>query len=205
MIDKGPSYSLLKAVGVPLFKTYFRLSFRGQENIPSEGPVLVAANHASFIDPLVIGARIKRKVGSIIIDTFFNKPLINWFCKSTECIAVAEEMEGPGSMKQAIRYLKQGKVLCIFPEGGRSRDGRLMPAKSGAGILALLTGTPVIPTAVKGSFTAYAPHHLIPRPRKIEIAFGEKLTFSLKEGISKKEQAKEATDIIMQKIEGLLG
>lgn len=204
MKGTGPPYTLLKAVGVPLFKIYFRLSFKGQENIPSEGPVLVAANHASFIDPLVVAAGIKSRVGFIIIDDFFYKPLIRWFCGSTDCIPVAEKMEGAGSMKRAIRYLKQGKTLCIFPEGGRSKDGKLMPAKSGAGILALLTGAPVIPVAVKGSFSAYAPRHLLPRPKKIEIVYGEKLHFSLKRGIPKKEQAKEATDIIMKRIEKLL-
>ncbi|RMF93664.1 MAG: 1-acyl-sn-glycerol-3-phosphate acyltransferase [Candidatus Schekmanbacteria bacterium] len=203
MIEKGPPYSLLKAIGIPLFKIYFRLTFKGQENIPSDGGVIIASNHASFIDPLVIAAGIKRKVGFIIIDTYYNKPLIKWFCKSTECIPVSEEMEGAGSMKQAIKYLKRGNVLCIFPEGGRTRDGQLLPAKSGVGILALLTGATVIPTVVKGSFQAYAPHHRFPRPKRIEVIFGKGLNFAQKEGISKKEQAKEVTDIIMEKIKSL--
>ncbi|MBI5375500.1 MAG: 1-acyl-sn-glycerol-3-phosphate acyltransferase [Candidatus Schekmanbacteria bacterium] len=200
----SPLYWFFKFFGNLLFKLYFRFEKSGSENIPAQGPVIIVPNHASFIDPLLIAAAINRKVGYVIIDMFYYKPLIHWFAGLTYCIPVSEEMTGPGGIKSAIKYLRNGNVLCIFPEGGRSRDGKLMEPKSGTGLLAIITGVPVVPTAIKGTFESYPAHYLFPRPKKIKVIFGEPLKFVLEDGRSKKQQGEEITKVIMERIAQML-
>lgn len=198
-----PPYAFVKAVGVPLFKLYFRLESEGAENIPVKGSAIIVANHASFIDALFIAATVPRGVGFMMFDSFYKKTVINWFCRSTYCIPVPENESGHQALRQAIEYLKKNNALCIFPEAGRSDDGRLKEGKTGTAFIALKTQIPVIPAGIVGNFRAYSRHHLIPRPYKIIVRYGRPMIFAKKNKISS-EDLRNVTGKIMEKIRELM-
>jgi len=196
-------YYFLRTVGVSLLKLYFRLESEGVENIPQEGSAIIVANHASFIDPLVIATTVPRKIGFMILESFYRKPVINWLCSCTTCIPVPEKDSGHQALRYAIEYLKNGNALCIFPEGGRSPDGKLQEAKTGTAFIALKTGTPVIPAAIIGNFRAYSRHHKIPRPYKVVVRYGKPIMFGKGDDFNK-DDLREATQVIMEEIRRLL-
>ena len=204
-----PSYKLLKAIGRVLFKLYFRLECEGLENIPEKGGFIIAANHASFIDPLVIAVTVPKKTGFMIMESYYKKPLLNWFCSTTFCIPVPERDTESRTLKEAVEYLRAIKFLngwnplCIFPEGGRSLDGRLKEAKTGIAFVALKAGVSVIPAGIIGNFKAYSPHHLFPRPYKVSVRYGKPIMFERKTRVAGEELI-HATRVIMEKIEGLI-
>ena len=198
-----PSYAIVKAIGVPLFRLYFRLESEGVENIPEKGGVLIVANHSSFIDSLLIAGTATRKTGYMMLESFYKKPLLNWFCRSTCCIPVPDNESGHQALRRAIEYLKKENALCIFPEGGRSDDGKLKEAKTGTAFIALKTQTPVIPAGIVGNFRAYSKHHLIPRPYKIIVRYGKPMVFAKKNKISS-EDLKNVTGKIMDRIRELM-
>ena len=200
-----PSYTILKAIGVLLFKLYFRLECGGLENIPEKGGFIIAANHASYLDSLFIAATCPRKIGFMILESYYKNPVINWFCSSTICVPVPESEEKPSTLplKQAMEYLKDGNALCIFPEGGRSPDGNLMEAKAGIAFVALKAGVPVIPVGIIGNFKAYSIHHKLPRPYKVFLRYGKPIVFK-KRTYTDREELKNATQVIMERIRQLM-
>src|SRR3972149_10817629 len=124
-------YAFIKAIGVPFFKLYFRLKSEGAENIPGKGGVVIAANHSSFFDALFIAATMPRELGFMMLQSFYKKPVLNWFCRATTCIPVPDNESGHQALRHAIEYLRKENALCIFPEGGRSDDGKLKDVKTG--------------------------------------------------------------------------
>ncbi|OGL40166.1 MAG: hypothetical protein A3C43_09115 [Candidatus Schekmanbacteria bacterium RIFCSPHIGHO2_02_FULL_38_11] len=197
------SYDLLKAIGVPLFKLYFRLESINAKNIPAKGGVIIVANHSSFIDALFIAATVPRKIGFMMLQSFYKKPVLNWFCRDITCIPVPDNESGHQALRRAIEYLKEGNTLSIFPEGGRSDDGKLKEAKTGTAFIALKTGIPVIPAGIIGNFKAYSKHHLVPRPYKITVRYGKPMVFEKKNKITRNE-LNSTTQLIMEKIKGLM-
>ena len=198
-----PPYALLKAIGVPLFKLYFRLESEGKENIPEKGSAIIVANHSSFIDALFIAATVPRKIGFMMLQSFYKKPVLNWFCRDITCIPVPDNESGHHALRRAIEYLKKENALSIFPEGGRSDDGKLKEAKTGTAFIALKTQTPVIPAGIVGNFRAYSKHHLIPRPYKIIVRYGKPMVFAKKNKISS-EDLRNVTGKIMERIRELM-
>src|SRR4030066_2297316 len=118
-----PPYAFIKVIGVPLFKLYFRLESEGAEKIPWKGSVVIAANHSSFIDALFIAATVPRKIGFMMLQSFYKKPVLNWFCRATTCIPVPDNESGHQALRHSLESLRKENALCIFPEGGRSDDG----------------------------------------------------------------------------------
>ncbi len=103
------------------------------------------------------------------------RPLVHWMAVRTGAIPVENDPRDLGSLRRALLALKQGAVLGIFPEGGRSDDGSLKTGKPGAALLALRAGVPLIPAGLVGTFAAYSRHHRFPRPKPILVRFGEPL------------------------------
>src|SRR3989338_1219337 len=170
-------YYFLRTVGVSLFKLYFRLESQGVVNVPEKGSAIIVANHSSFIDALFIAATVPRKIGFMMLQSIYKKPVLNWFCRVTTCIPVPDNESGYQSLRRAIEFLKNKNLLCIFPEGRRSDDGKLKEAKTGTVFIALKTGVPVIPAGIIGNFRAYSRHHLIPRPYRIIVRYGKPIIF----------------------------
>jgi 1-acyl-sn-glycerol-3-phosphate acyltransferase len=170
-------YALLKKVGVPILKLYFRVRAEGLHNLPSRGSFILAANHSSYLDPVVLGATCPRAIHFIMLRKYWDKPLLGWICKMAGSFPVDQERPAIAALRQALIVLRRGQVLGIFPEGGISPDGKLQPGKDGAALLALKTRLPLIPAAILGTHRALPRGKLFPRPVSVLVRYGRPVVF----------------------------
>lgn len=197
------SYLPLRPFGYFLFKLYFRLSGIGVNYIPKEGAAIIAPNHVSFIDPPLVAAVVPRIIHFIMLHEHYYHPYFNWLFKRLPCIPIRQGRINAESLKESIQVLENNELLCIFPEGGRSRDNQLMRPMAGVAMLALKTEVPIIPAGIIGGFDAYGPHLSFPRPKRITIRFGPPLTFKKEENPGK-QRLLEVSHEIMNHIGVLL-
>lgn len=177
-------YWLMKHVFLgPPFKAYFRPPVEGLENVPAEGPVILCPNHLSFIDSLLVPLMLKRKVVFLGKSDYFGK-WYSWFFKGVGVIPVKREggEAGEASLRAGVEQLKAGNLVCLYPEGTRSPDGRLYRGKTGAARMALRADCPIIPVAVFGTNEALPAGKYRPRRRPISVRYGKPLDFSRYEG-----------------------
>ena len=174
------AYSLLSALGRRVVLDWLRWEAEGMENIPAEGPAILASNHVSYLDPPLISALVKRPIYFMAKDEVFHVPLLGSFLRSIGTIPVRRGRPDVGAVRRALRVLERGDILGIFPEGTRNRTGDLrtvQPFRAGVGWLAIRSRAPVIPVAIDG----YVPWPGRPdwtRPTRMRLTFGEPLTFT---------------------------
>ena len=159
-------------------KTYFRGRAYHAERVPAQGPVILAANHASYVDPLLIGAPLARDIHYLARASLFRQPFANWLLRSVNTVPVERDSGGGAGLKAIFERLRAGAGILLFPEGTRTRDGRLQPARSGIGLVVIKSACPVVPVRVFGSFEAYGRHLRYPHPKKVTVKFGMPLDFA---------------------------
>lgn len=147
------------------------LGVKGIENIPTTGGLIVAANHLSYLDPPVLGSVLPRRATFIARRGLFNIPLLGCFI-SHHAFPIDREKTHPSTIKEALRRLKEGEVLVIFPEGQRSETGRLLEGKPGIGMIAKLAKASIIPTLIIGTDKALPVGAKWLRRAKISVIFG---------------------------------
>jgi long-chain acyl-CoA synthetase len=159
------------------FKTYGRLTFRGTENLPPKGPYLITPNHLSNADAFSLVAAMPFSVGKQVFglgDTkFFGGPVSSRVAKYAQVIPVDMEAKLFNALQLSAYVLRAGKILCVFPEGSRSRDGKIKDFKKGVAIIAKELNLPMVPVAITGTFEMMRPGQLFPRPGKVNVAFGK--------------------------------
>ncbi|MFX3617201.1 MAG: lysophospholipid acyltransferase family protein [Sporolactobacillus sp.] len=186
-------YSIGKPLVAVFYHLYFRIHVKGRENIPEEGPVLICCNHLSNYDPPLVGISIKRSLSFVAKEELFEKPLMGWMYRHVHAFPIKRGTGDRGAIRAALRLLRQGNALLIFPEGTRNHSGSLNKGLSGAGFFALKTDAKVIPCAIIGKYKFRA---------RITVAFGKPIAFeALKQ---QKVKPSEASAKIMEKIQGLL-
>ena len=161
-----------------LYKFYFGWRVYGAERVPAEGPVVLAANHASFIDPPLIGAALGRQINFLARDTLFNNAILGAVLRSWEVVPVDRDGAGASGLKAILDRLLKGGAILLFPEGTRTRDGQLQPARSGIGLTVIKSTCPVVPVRVFGTYEAFGRHVKVPRPRRVIVKFGHPLNFA---------------------------
>jgi glycerol-3-phosphate dehydrogenase (NAD(P)+) len=154
---------------------YFSLERTGRKNIPKKGPVILASNHRSFLDPFLIGCCLRRPVYYVAKKELFEKRWQGWILNGLGAFPVRRGEADEESMATARAVLERGGVVVIFPEGTRHRRGPLARPKRGVGRLALETGAPVVPVAILGSERARRGWRI--RPVWVRIRCGKPLTF----------------------------
>jgi 1-acyl-sn-glycerol-3-phosphate acyltransferase len=174
----GLSYWLGWRVFRALFATYFRWRCFNPERVPLSGPVILASNHASFIDPPLVGAALPRALSYLARDTLFRFPGVGALLRSWNAVPVDREGGGAAGVRRILEALHSGCGVIIFPEGTRTRDGRLQPARAGIGLIVLKSQAPVVPVRVFGTFEAYGRRLRWPRPRPLAVKYGRPLDFS---------------------------
>lgn len=160
-----------------LYTFYFGWRVFNPERVPVSGPVILASNHASFLDPPLVGAGLKRKINYLARDTLFRFPVVGWVLRSWSSVPVDREGGGAAGLRAILDRLLNGGAIILFPEGTRSRDGRLQPAKSGIGLTVIKSTAPVVPVRVFGTFQAYGRHMCLPLPRRVAVKYGRPLLF----------------------------
>jgi 1-acyl-sn-glycerol-3-phosphate acyltransferase len=159
------------------FATYFRWRVIDPGHLPKTGPVILAANHASFIDPPLIGAGLPRMVNYLARNTLFTVPVVGSLLRSWKVVPVDREGGGGAGLKAILDRLLEGGVILLFPEGTRTTDGQLRPAKSGIGLTVIKSAAPVVPVRVFGTFAAFNRHMKFPRPRRVTVRYGRPMNF----------------------------
>jgi glycerol-3-phosphate dehydrogenase (NAD(P)+) len=168
-------YWVLRALLVPFFLVYFRMQRIGREHLPRTGPLLLASNHRSFLDPFVIGTMARRPVYYMAKRELFEKRWQAWILNALGAFPVDRGAGDSGAMDTARAILERGDCVVVFPEGTRTRPGPLGEPRRGVGRLALETGAPVVPIAVIGSDAVRRGWRI--RPRKVRIRAGRPLLF----------------------------
>ncbi len=168
-------YWLARAVLQPFFLVYFRMQRIGREHIPTSGPIIIASNHRSFMDPFVIGMMLRRPTYFVAKTELFHNRFVAWLLSSLGAFPVERGRGDSDAMTTARTILERGDVVVIFPEGTRTRPGALGEPKRGVGRLALETGAPVVPIALIGTEAIRRGWRI--RPHKVRIRAGRPLRF----------------------------
>ena len=179
--------------------------------VPREGPIIVAANHASNLDPVVLGShllpRLGRRLQWLGKRELFDWPIVGWMARHGGVHAVDRSTADVEAYRLAKRILDEGHALFVFPEGTRSRDGALQPARDGVAVLALRTGAPIVPVGIAGSYERWPRGQKIPHPGghvTVRVGTPFRLADELPEGLDRKRATPLATDLIMHRIAALL-
>ena len=206
-------YLVVRFVLRPLFWLVFRPRVTGRANVPATGPFIIASNHLSFIDSMVIPLSAPRRVGYLAKAEYFTSPGVGgWLTRTLFTALGAMPVErqthraAQEALDTALAVLRRGEGFGIYPEGTRSRDGRLARGKTGVAWLALTADCPVVPVAVHGTDRVQPVDSRWPRPRKVSVTFGEPLTFPEQRGMAGNGRARRVvTDRIMEAIAELSG
>ena len=193
-------YRALKPVAVALMRLLFRLEVHGREQVPAAGPLLLVSNHVSLLDPPIVGGASPRDLHFMAKEELFGIPLLGWLIRRLNARPVKRDGSDGRALKTALRLLREGRALLVFPEGTRGVEGRLGEGKAGVGMLAVMSGATVVPVHVSGSGRALPAGRVVPRPAKVRVRFGPPLHFKAAGAEERKERYREATREMMRAI-----
>lgn len=185
-------YQITRFIFMVYFTLYHRLTVTGKEKIPTDRPVIVASNHASYLDPPLIGETFcPRQLKFVAWEKLFRIPLFGTYLRAMGAVPVSPEDKNSsaGLLRLVMGFLEQGSSVYICPEGHRTENGELQPLEGGVAILSLKTGTTIIPAWAGGTFRALSPHMKFPRPCKLYVVYGEPIDpAGLPDGLTEKEK-----------------
>jgi len=153
-------------------RLFFRITFRGVENIPEQGACIITPNHVTYADPIWITIPVRRRVFYMAWDKPFRIPVLGLLMRMFGAFPVNLDVAADASaQKEAIELLRRERALVMFPEGGRTRTGKLMPFKMGAFRMALAHGIPIVPVSIRGADEIWPVGRIIPRPGRLTITY----------------------------------
>jgi 1-acyl-sn-glycerol-3-phosphate acyltransferase len=156
----------------PIVRSYFRLSVQGGEQIPSTGPILLAANHCSYLDPPLIALGIPRQLTFLAKAELFSYPILAGWFRRIGVYPVARGQGDARAVRTALRLLRESKALLLFPEGTRSSNGELQPLEEGVAWLSLKSGVLIVPVYLSGTFRSFPRQAWFPRPVRVRMGVG---------------------------------
>jgi len=168
-------YRLIRFLSWTYLRLFHRLRVHGQKNAPSEGGLLVVANHASYLDIPAVAASFRRHVSFVARGTLTSSRLIAWVIRVCGGILVGPGESDRAALRAIGKRLDAGYAVAIFPEGTRTSDGRLGEFRGGALFAVKRSKVPLVPVGIRGSYASFSRHHKLPRPHTIRIAFGKPL------------------------------
>lgn len=206
-------YEVLHSVVPPVAKLVWRPTVRGLDNIPATGGVLLASNHLSFVDSVVIPIIVPRKVVFLAKSDYFDSPGVTgrlskaWF-EGLGMLPVDRDdaRAAMNSLDTALEVLGRGEAFGLYPEGTRSRDGRLYRGRTGVAHLALTAGVPIVPVGLSGTEDLQPIGATYPRLAKVTVSFGEPIHVAGRyDGVPAGRARREVTDAVMTAIQELTG
>jgi len=200
----GWTYTFVRLiVSLPTLLLY-RVRAVGRENVPKDGPLILAPNHFSQMDHFFAGLYLRRKIRFMAKSQMFGPPVLTYIYKHGGVIPIRRGHRDEEAFKTAFTVLDEEGMLLIYAEGGRSRSGDLGEPKPGVGRLALESGAPVVPVAIYGSAGVRRWKRL--RFPKVTVEFGEPISFPVEKPASRERQLEAATEVfgrVKEMYEGL--
>ena len=167
-------YGFLRVIFRLFFYIVFRTRVYGRDNIPAEGAVILAANHASNIDPPLMASLMDRPVSYMAKIELFENPIFGAAIRHCHAFPVKRGESDRGAIKAAVAVLREGRILGLFPEGTRSKTGELQKAEAGVALIAAMTGAPIVPVAILNTHRIFANGGLVPQ---LCIMYGAPIAF----------------------------
>jgi 1-acyl-sn-glycerol-3-phosphate acyltransferase len=206
-------YEVVHTLTPPVAKLLWRPCVTGLEHVPATGPVILASNHLSFIDSVVIPLLVPRKVVFLAKSDYFEGTgvkgaLSRWWFEGIGMLPVDrdDKKAALASLDTALEVLGRGEAFGVYPEGTRSRDGRIYRGRTGVAHLALTAGVPVVPVGLTGTENVLAPDSNRMRIVPVTMEFGQPIDFTGRfEGVPLGRARREATDEIMAAIQAITG
>lgn len=186
-------YSFAKTIVFAALKPIYRFEVIGAENFPKEGGILLCSNHIENLDPPVVGINAPRPVNFMAKEELFRIPVLKSILPGVRAFPVKRGMSDRDALRKALKLLKEGEVVGLFPEGTRSKDGKLGKGFSGAGFFALRGNANVVPCAIIGPYKPF---------RRLKIVFGD--VIDMEPYRERKASADEVTEVIMEQIGKIL-
>lgn len=173
-------YTILKPIAVALMRLLFRLEVVDPGLVPATGPVLIVSNHVSVLDPPLVGGAAPRPLFFMAKEELFRIPLFGRLIRSLNARPVRRDGSDMRALKASLALLEEGRALLVFPEGTRGEEGQPpREFKPGVGMLAVMSGAPVVPVYVSGSGAALPRGRALPRRARVRVTFGPPLTFKM--------------------------
>ncbi|TVR63883.1 MAG: 1-acyl-sn-glycerol-3-phosphate acyltransferase [Gemmatimonadales bacterium] len=173
-----PLYRILTPPTRWFVKSSARIRVEGVAHMPRTGGFLLLPNHQSALDPFVVQSFCPRPIRSMTKSTQFGVPLVRWLLPRIGAFPVRRFQVDAQAVRTALRFLRNGEGVCIYPEGERTWDGSIQPFRRGTLHLALRSGVPIIPVGLNGMFDLWPRWLSTPRPRpQVTLRFGEPLEF----------------------------
>ncbi|MCX7626687.1 MAG: 1-acyl-sn-glycerol-3-phosphate acyltransferase [Candidatus Sumerlaeaceae bacterium] len=194
----SPFYRLVRALILWLARVLFRLEHIGRQNIPPEGGCLLVSNHASNLDPPLVAVGVPRACHTLAKRELFDLPVLGWAIRRLYAHPIDRAGVDRRALKECIDTLKAGNVLLLFPEGTRTRNGELQPAKAGAAMIALLADVPIVPVYIDGTYEALPRGKTWPCLRKVRVYYGS--PFRACEVLFHSVDKREAYDALAQEM-----
>jgi 1-acyl-sn-glycerol-3-phosphate acyltransferase len=181
--------AFIKLIGRPIFRVLFSVEYHGIENVPPRGPVIIAGNHPSYLDPLLVAMPIKRVIRFMAWDALFKVPALGWIIRSLGAFPVdITRGKGESAFREALRVLENDHALGIFPEGQRSDFGPMGELRTGVARLAIESGAPIVPVTIGGASRAWPKQRLLPKPAKIIVRYHTPIRLSEAERTARRDE-----------------
>lgn len=200
-------FKLARLIPMVYFKVFHRIEFHGRENVPATGPVIIASNHISFYDPIIVGTGVDRDIEFMAWEKLFTIPVLRSVIRFFGAFPVELTSADKSAYINAVSTLFKNKALIIFPEGERSGDGKVRNLKSGIARLALKTNARIVPVTIVGAYETFSRHRLLPRPGKISVYYHKPITIDKREFAdinARNEFFKKVTNQVMNVISSKL-
>jgi len=172
----GFLYSLSKYGSRVVFTAFFKVRVFGRENVPRQGPVLLAGNHQSYLDPVLCGMGLARELDYMARDSLFRNKIFGAYISSLNAFPIQRDQADIKAIKQIISRLQDKRAVVLFPEATRTADGRIGKIKSGIELIARRGKATTLPVVIDGAFEAWPRHQKLPAPGTIFVQYGEPIT-----------------------------
>jgi dolichyl-phosphate beta-glucosyltransferase len=193
-----------RAIFRTIFGTYYRFECHGRDSVPKQGGLLLVSNHASNLDPPLLGAAMRRPVHYMAKRELFELPILGPMLRSVNAHPVKRGTADRAAIRESLDLLRRGEIVVVFPEGTRTSDGELQQGKPGVSMIAAQAGVPCLPVYIDGTFRSMPRGCKFPRPGRLKVTFGEPFDLpSAGDGQSTKTYFQDCADRMMERIAAL--
>jgi 1-acyl-sn-glycerol-3-phosphate acyltransferase len=189
------SYRIVRFIARIGILSWIRIEVEGLENVPPSGPCILVPNHQSLLDPFLVQGVCRREVATMTKSTQFSGRIMRWLLGLVSAFPVRRYRIDPQTVRVLLRRVSEGKVVCVYPEGERSWDGRLQPFRPGTIRVLLRAGVPVVPVGIDGMYDVWPRWRPRPRAgRRVRLRFGEPIRFGAHARRVEREKALPAAE-----------